>query len=155
LLEELILVRTRAQTVVFLTSREDLKITEDPNIAGIDLIVSIMKKKKPTFRQFGLILHGHLRGFTSMEEASTVLDSLKERETDIEPALTPICIFSFPMTGRKGVYAWWFEPVIGEQGPRLQRHDILECRKLDKGALAGIVEQVDDFYNAVVSLTNS
>jgi hypothetical protein len=151
-LNQMISMRTRAQAFVLLTSRDDLDVQEHPGVDGIDLIVSILKDKRPTGRQFGVILHGHVRAYTSLKQAASVLNSAIARREDFDPGPWPICIFSFVMTGREGVYAWLVEPSIGESGPRVRWRDRLECRDLEKASLGEIVRQVDEFYDALIEM---
>jgi hypothetical protein len=150
--KQLMDMRTRAQANLLLTSRDDLEVQEGPVLHGIDLLVTILKKNRRTGRQFGVILHAHIQKYKSLKQAGAVIGSMISRRDEFDPGPWPICIFSFVMTGREGVYAWLFEPMIGEHGARVRRRIKLECRDLDEDSLEEIVRRVDAFYDALTGV---
>ena len=151
-IDDLVELRTRAAAIVLLTSRDDLKVMDDPREAGLDLIVSLVKEGQTTFRRFGVVMYGYIKNFSSSEEAGESMKSILRKRAKIEPGLMPICVFSFAMTGRSGYYAWKFEPVIGADGPRLRQIEELKCQELDEAALADIVKKVDDYYDSLMNV---
>jgi hypothetical protein len=150
--KQLMDMRTRAQANLLLTSRDDLEVQEDSDHHGIDLLVTILKKNRRTGRQFGVILHAHIQKYKSLKQAETVIGAMISRRQEFDPGPWPICIFSFVMTGQEGVYAWLFEPMICDHGPRVRRRVKLECRDLVEDSIAEIVRRVDSFYDALAGV---
>jgi hypothetical protein len=140
--------RTRALAMVHLTRRDDLAVSNAGPGLGLQLIVSIAKRKgEPSLRQFGVCLHGARSATTEAELDKALRPAFRSLRSKGEYPY-PACLFHFSMDDDQGYYAWVAEPAVVEAGPRLLMHDAPHCRKLDRAALDEIVAAVDAWYDA-------
>jgi hypothetical protein len=102
--------RTEALALVLLSSRPDLTVMNAPDNAGVDIIVSIVRKRINAFNHFGVILKGTSHGIGNLQDASQALMSILPRKAAQGTLSMPICIFLFSMVGDHGYYTWLREP---------------------------------------------
>ncbi len=120
-----------------------------PENAGIDLIVSIVKRKINSFNHFGVILKGTAQEIRNLRRASRVLTALIPRELTLTSLSMPICVFFFSMVGDQGYYSWVREPVTSDGIPRLREHTAFECKPLEQASLQQIVDNVNSYFDAL------
>jgi hypothetical protein len=142
--------RTQALAVLLLTERDDLAVkrpegSDDP----LDLIVEILERGRPTKRLLGIRLEGTTSPLTEKEVArafTAVVPKLKE-------VPIPVCGFLFDVKRNVGSYLWLNEPLVSEQGePRLEQGRGSKPSLLDEAALASIIDQVNRWYDALLTL---
>jgi hypothetical protein len=141
--------RAEALALVLLTGRPDITMVNAPENSGIDLIVTILKKKVHSFDQFGVIVRGTVREIPSPEGASKVLNSLLRPKTSRVALSMPVCAFFFSMVDDRGYYAWVKEPITVDGVPRLRHPAKIQCRRLGPESLQEIVECVDIYSQAL------
>jgi hypothetical protein len=131
--------RLHALAVVSLTRRNDLALMNPPEGSGLDFIVEIEKRGRPTGRRFGVQLLP-LNGATRMREVPWV-----------DSPTFPVCIFAFDVADERAGYAWPREPVVTEEGvAKLVEHTGQGYEELDRKALDRIVAQVNRWYDALL-----
>jgi hypothetical protein len=141
--------RTEALALVLLTSRADLTVMSPPADAGIDIIVSIVRKKVHSFNHFGVILKGTTQEIHTARLANKVLNSRDSWKTTSASFNMPVCVFFFSMAGNQGYYAWLREPATSGGNARLPHRTNLECKPLDVEPLQSIVDEVNSYFNGL------
>ncbi len=147
--DQLINRRANAMAHVLLSSRSDLIVADGEKALGVDLVISIVKPDRYSFRQFGVILLGHVESFESADLAGEIMETHLRDHQSTEGVVTPVCVFLFNMTGDLGYFAWLFEPLKTKQGPKLRRADKLVCQVLDQKSIDLIVRRVNEYYDAL------
>ena len=135
--------------LVLLASRPDLTVMSAPENAGVDLIVSIHRKKVQSFNHFGVILKGTSEEIHTVRAAGKALSSLISRQVANASFSMPITVFFFSMVSDHGFHAWLQEPETNDGVPRLRHHAALECRRLDHASLQEIVDAVNTYFDAL------
>jgi hypothetical protein len=141
--------RAHAMTVMHLTRRPDL-ILSDPTRAdeGLDYVVILGKKRVTTRRRFGLLVTSTIDA-TTPEAANKRAKQMLACFRKLPPFLFPVCCFYFTMADDQAYYAWIYEPIVSDNGqPRLPLAEKVECHVLDRAALDLIVDRVDRWYDA-------
>jgi hypothetical protein len=141
--------RTEALALVLLSSRPDLTVMNAPDNAGVDIIVSIVRKRINAFNHFGVILKGTSHGIGNLQDASQALMSILPRKAAQGTLSMPICIFLFSMVGDHGYYTWLREPVANHGLPRLREPTSLHCKRLDQASLQVIIDEVNSYFDAL------
>ena len=141
--------RSDALALILLSNRPGLTVMTSPEHAGVDLIVSVVRKKVRIFNHFGVIVKGSAEEIPNAAEASRLLSRLVNRDAARAPLLMPVCIFLFSMVGDQGYYAWLREPVASGGLPRLNEHATMNCKRLDRAALQSIVDNVNSYFDAL------
>jgi hypothetical protein len=144
--------RTEALALILLASRPDLTVMNAPKNAGVDLIVSIDRKKVHSFNHFGVVLKGTAQEVPNPQGARRALKSLVPRDlTHTSPSM-PVCIFFFSMVADLGYYSWLREPVLSDGLPRLREHLTLACERLGQESLQAIVDDVNSYFDALAKV---
>ena len=144
--------RVRALSMVYLTRRDDLFISETKEDYGFDFSVDIIKDEARTTRRFGIVLRG-TKSPVSDATANQQLKPSMAKLVGIEEFPFPVCIFYFTMDDSKGRYTWVAEPIVDEDGhPRLELHRVADCKPLDSAAVDTIVRTVDQWYDSLFEM---
>ena len=142
--------RLPSLTLVQLLRRSDLKVSVDRQDRGLSYIVDIMKRKKPTSKQFGVIAHGCVAD-VSLEVANEKVGRIVQVIHAQRRFFIPVCLFYFSMRRDVGYYTWLAEPLVGEEmGPRLRLLRQAECKLLNRQAVDSIVTNVEQYYDALL-----
>ena len=146
--QQLIDERVRALAIMHLTRRDDLVIQEASEDNGLDLLVHFPPENKEGLRLLGVKHQGRWESGSRNHTKQVVRPILNTmRRKGLFPF--PVCLFLFTMEKDEAWYTWVAEPVIKPDGrPHLQVHDQAYCLPLDKTALDGIIEAVDQWYGA-------
>lgn len=141
--------RSRALALMCLSHREDLVIKDVKDRGtGLDFMVSIVKEKEPlSVRQFGIVLRGAANPVTEERLNEELRPALKSFQS-IGQFPYPTGLLHFTMQDDRGYFTWLAEPAVAEGGPLLLLHSEAHCHKFDRGLLDGIVEAVDQWYDA-------
>jgi len=142
--------RSRALAIVLLTERDDL-LLRDGTAEGVDLLVGLKQPERTALpRRFGVVLSA------SLEPAS-----LADVPGLVEPRATkllagadfsfPVCVFHFTMRDNQGYVAWYLEPTLSGDGPRLHRHARLRFEPVDKATADALVARVGPWWDAFFS----
>jgi hypothetical protein len=141
--------RAEALSQILLSSRPDLTVMSAPEHSGVDLIVSIVKKKVNAFVHFGVMVKGTSQEIPNPAQATRLLNSIAAGDVSRPPLSMPACIFFFSMVQDHGYYAWLREPETSRGLPRLRDCRGLQCKRLDQIALESIVDAVDSYFDAL------
>jgi len=144
--------RAEALALVSLTSRNDVIIRPEHERAdGLDLVVEVVDNARPARRVFGVQLQGRVSIAAEETETETFTIQLKDQAW-LERLPLPVCQFLFSVKDSVGFYRWLSEPVIDEDGePKLRLTGADTFKKLDTAALAKIVAEVNQWYDALVT----
>lgn len=142
--------RTKALATVALTRRRDLELiwlNEDE--AGFDILVRITRDYKPGQHQylksFGAILKGTANSLNKAAEAAAQLNQLMPYE-DRKWFSMPVIVLFFSMEQDRGYYAWYCEPSVEGDLPKLSFPERLTCQAMDDKHLERVVDAVDNWY---------
>jgi hypothetical protein len=141
--------RTRALATMYLTRRDDIVIKDARDAeVGLEYLIYIVKETEvPAVRQFGVALRGTPSPATEGQLDKVLRPTVRGlHRVGLVPY--PVCLFHFTMEDNQGYYTWVAEPAVIDGAPKLLTHSEPHCRKLDREALDGIVNQVDRWYDA-------
>src|SRR5262245_6903624 len=140
--------RARALALVHLTRRDDLLIQAHPHERGLAFLVDVTQGGKPTSRRFGVAVRG-VRPAVAVQHANKVLKPTLQSFLKTGPFAFAVCLFFFTMQDDAGYYTWIAEPALLDgTRPKLKAHGTANCATLNREALAGIVVQVNEWYDA-------
>jgi hypothetical protein len=141
--------RAEQLAILYLSRRDDLKITKSYANCGPDFLVSVCKDHELTGRVFGV----QIKGIMSLKPISQGLSDGNEIKLNIGKTLVlkdipfPLCLFAFAMDNDEGYVRWIKEPVVNPEGrPTLLFNKAYLFKKLTKEELDHIVEQVNLWY---------
>ena len=141
--------RVKDLAVMYLTRRGDLELKwQDPSDEWVDCIVEIKGKEKPARRLFGVELSGTMSPVTD-EHANKVLYPKMQSMLRRGKFPFPVCLLYFTMANNEGRFAWVAEPVLESAKPMLRYHEQADTKKFDKGELDKIVEQINNWFDAM------
>lgn len=136
-------------SILHLTRREGLVVTQPVAEYGLDILVEIHKDGKATGRMFG----GQIQGCMHLQK--TRVDSSDGNEFAVpvpiplilEDLPFPLCLFVFEMENDEGCYRWINKPIISPDSiPKLSLIKENIFRMLTREELDALVEQVDAWY---------
>jgi hypothetical protein len=139
--------RTRALAIVHLTGRDDLRLEESRVPSRWGHVVHILKADQASDRRFGLILQGQVDRLTR-EEGNELLRPILQGLAPAQEFPYPVCLFLFVMQTNEAFFTWVAEPCVRAGRPLLEVRTEPDCQPLDGPALDGIVERVDEWYDA-------
>jgi hypothetical protein len=140
--------RSDALTVVYLTRRDDLVVRRQ-EVDGVDYIVEIVKNSRSTKRIFGVQVTAQIDplGSTISQDIASIVDTQAQSMQELP---FPVCLFFFTMQYEEAFYVWLTEPLIADDGaPKLHTYTNIAFQKLDTPAIDRIVQQVNQWYDAL------
>lgn len=141
--------RVRDLAVMYLTRRKDLEVRwEENSQEWVDALVEIKGKDTPGRRLFGVELRGTMAPVTD-DHANKVLRPSMQSMLRRGDFPFPVCLLYFTMQNNEGRFTWIAEPVLENGKPLLKYHGEADTRKFDKEALDGIVEKVNQWFDAM------
>lgn len=147
--------RVNALAYVALTRREDLAVTDIPEQGELDLLVRVIPQRDTQARYFGVILKGTSRPLTD-EDASKYLNSFFKTKDKTRRSIAypfPVIALIFSMQSDEGFFDWRCQPhVVGHDGPRIELKSTFECKRFTKNVLGGIVQDTNEWYDALFVL---
>jgi hypothetical protein len=136
-----------------LTKRNDVKVLPYAgHDMAIDLLVQILKNRRPTLRFFGAQVVPHL----DLPDPKTVEAGVFSHAMIRDPFedSLPICVFVIGVRKPEGIYRWSVEPVV-EDGRAELRHRVVSRQDvmaswhpLDEAGANLLIGQVNDWYDA-------
>ncbi len=142
--------RSRALAGMYLTRRDDLKLTEPGEAAkhGISILVHLEKPPSRSLRPFGVALGASVSP-TTLPRLNKALQPRMEAFLQSGDYPYPVCLFYFTMQDNGSYVTWVVEPTVTENGqPQLIKHKQAHCKPLDREAFDAIVAQVHRWYDA-------
>ena len=141
--------RAEQLAFVYLSRRDDLVITKQPDDYGLDFLVSIVENGKYTGRVFGVQIKARL-SLEPIQPGISLANGFKlnfhESEL-LEDIPFPLCLFVFAMENDVGYYRWLKEPKFDSKGkPELVLNSVREFKELTEVELNTIVSQVKLWY---------
>lgn len=142
--------RTKALAVVALTRRRDLVINwlEDDS-SGMDMYVRIGPPSKQQFvRSFGVLLKGTAHPIPTVKVATSEINKRIPPDRRKWHSF-PVLIMLFSMEQDKGYWAWYTEPSIEGDNPKLSFPEKFTCNVINEKHIEEIVQIVDAWYDAL------
>jgi hypothetical protein len=139
--------RAEALALVYLTRRDDLVVSREPDDYAFDLRVTVSKEKgRLSGRIFGVEVKASRAPLTSAEREAYA------SRMHLHPALSelpfPVCLFHFTMEDDEGYYTWILRPDVTQEGrPRLKHGAEPGLARLDDDAIGAIVDEVNRWYD--------
>jgi hypothetical protein len=147
--------RVNALAYVALTRRDDIAVMNIPEQSDLDLLACLISHRSREARYFGVIV----RGTTSLladEDASKELNGYFRKKDKARESFTypfPVIALIFSRQGDEGFFDWRCQPhVVSQDGPRIELKSTLECKRFTKNALDGIVQDTNEWYDALFVL---
>ncbi len=142
--------RSRALAIVLLTERDDLQIRAG-NDEGVDLLVSLKRPEKlALLRRFGVVLSASVEPATATDIPDLLDVRVVQRLAEAEFSF-PVCVFHFTMRDNRGYLAWYLEPALTADGPRLLRHNRMSFDSMSKSTADELVARVAPWWDAFFS----
>ncbi|MEW6127397.1 MAG: DUF4365 domain-containing protein [Acidobacteriota bacterium] len=142
--------RAEALATVYLTRRDDLKIHEQSNNYGFDLLVEIKNGQVATGRFFGV----EVKRLPGHQKVQLLKPSQDEFRINLKPITFPkdipfpLCLFIFNMQTDEGYYRWIKEPAFGaDNQPLLKLNQKSKFKFLDNKSLDEIIAAVNNWYD--------
>jgi hypothetical protein len=142
-------VRSRAN--VILTRRDDLRVVETKEQTDLDMHVYVDREDKPMRLVFGVLLRG-VPSPTTADQANKILVPTMGFFQGLRKFTYPVCLFFFTVREEQAFFTWLAEPVVNGDGPKLVHHTQANCVALTDDLLAGVVDRVVAWYDAVESV---
>jgi hypothetical protein len=140
--------RSEALAMVYLTRRDDLRVTRVDDPSAIDLLVEIAPGGRATGHIFGVSIKAQAEPLSGDPAHGTL--SLPFSPPPSASGSLPICLFLFTMQDETAYYAWLREPGLAEDAtPRLHSNDSPCLRPLDRESLDEIIARVERWYEAL------
>ncbi len=142
--------RAENLAVVHLTRRPDLIVSRPDREYGLDLLVTVAPRDKPSGRLFGV----QVKGVMSEQNLRRTADGIMSTDNGnaaglISEAPFPVCQFVFTMSDDQGYYRWINEPVCDRaNGATLHLQDRTSLMPLTDAAIDEIVAAVNEWYDA-------
>jgi hypothetical protein len=145
--------RLPSLAIMHLTRRPDLRVEQENRMGSkvLDLIVEIVDGEGPAWKRFGVYLQGTMSPVT-IEHANKVLNiSLRRFFDDFGEPTLPFCLFYFTVAEGQGFVTWIAEPLVKDGLSTLKYHEKADFIVLDQEALDHIVDQVNNYFEAIRS----
>jgi hypothetical protein len=139
--------RAEQLALLYLSRRNDLRVTKLHDDYGIDLLVEIYQDNHPTGRMFGVLLKAQVSQDQEHEQIDTKISSGEMQSVKDLPF--PLCLFVFVMDNDAAYYLWVKQPLVAPEGfPHLVINDVAQIKTLTKESINDIVQQVERWYEA-------
>lgn len=143
-------IKERAQqlAIVYLTRREDVRVTKNPAQVGPALLMSLLEDGEDTGRYLGIEVGGTVseRGLKRTEQAIEVSPSVLNGSTARDSPF-PVCLFFFTMQDDCGYWKWVQEPIFHNQrGGGLSLNEGTALVRLTNQELDTIWASVEEWY---------
>lgn len=140
--------RAKALSAVYLTRRDDLIVSEQPD-NGLDLLVTILKNNNLTGRIFGANVQATTSSSDIVQDKNVFhikfnADQIKY----FQEFPFPVCLIFFSLDNETGYYKWILEPVIEQNGLKtLKFNRRNEFKRLTEQERDNIVSLVSNWYD--------
>jgi hypothetical protein len=143
--------RSEALTVVYLTRRDDLIVSQQKQGQGVlDFSDTITKDGNYTGRIFGVQVKATVSSSELIQDDD--IFKLKNQEYNnlkvFRDLPFPVCLFFFTLDNDKGYYRWILEPIINEgNNMRLKFNENEELKNLNDQEIDNIIAMVNSWYD--------
>jgi len=141
--------RVKDLATMYLTRRKDLEVKFPADVEnGVDCIVEITGKARPSRRVFGLQLKGTMSPVTD-DQANRVLRSVFDRTRAKRGFPFPVGLLYFTMANNEGRFMWIAEPRIKSGQPVLHYHEEAQTKILNQTTLEEVVNEINQWFDAM------
>jgi hypothetical protein len=143
---EYIETRARNLALMYLTRRDDLKISSGKD-QGLDFLITISRPGPYNGRLFGIAVKGAFSAQRGPKGVGSPVTRFSNREKSVLKMMPfPVCLFFFTMEDDKAYYEWVGEPIL-DPAPRLVLNDNNELKRLTNEEMRKIISRVDKWYD--------
>jgi Domain of unknown function (DUF4365) len=143
-------VRAESLTLMYLTRRDDLIVSPQPEGYDLDCLVTISKSGNHSGRIFGIQIEATVNNAKVTENDNKTFEIKQDlSSTDLISELPfPVCLFFWTLNNDEAYYKWVLEPVIETQNyPRLLFNQSHVFQKLTNEEIEKIVSNVNNWYD--------
>jgi hypothetical protein len=149
--------RAKLLANLILTRRQDVRVfpLQDDSDTGLNLLVQVSSTElgDRIVPSFDVQVKGTVQPLEDEASANKYGNRLAKQWKGEGWVMMPTLVFLFSVENDRGYYSWIFEPSVDTDGfPRLTRVSPLEFKKVGKDSVDGIIEQVQEWSQAMAHL---